>query len=105
MGKLFSAPKVQVNRVVDKYLSNAPCGNSHPMAIYQEMSEVVSALVCFANHVLEAGTSAEYATKLMDRMKQDSEDRKLAWQQKVDEKRTWYAPDTLHAVLTHCECV
>lgn len=87
MGDLFSAPKVQICRVVDKYLSSAPASELQDLEIRRQMSQVVSALVCFADHVLAAGTSAEYATKLLERMRQDSEDRKKAWQAKVKEKR------------------
>lgn len=95
MDNLFSAPKVQICRVVDKYLSDSPCEEHQEMEVLREMSEVVSALICFADHMLEAGTAAEYASKLMDRMKQDAEDRKIAWQEMVEEKRARYDPKLL----------
>lgn len=96
-GDLFSAPKVQISRVVDKYLSDSPAGESQEVEILREMSEVVAALVCFADHIIEAGTATEYAAKLMDRMKQDCEDRKVAWQQIVTEKQMRYDASALES--------
>jgi hypothetical protein len=87
MDEIFSAPKVQISRIVDKYLSDSPAGELQEVDIQREMSEVVCALVCFADHLLSTGTAAEYASKLEDRMRQDFEDHRIAWQKKVDEKR------------------
>lgn len=68
-------------------MADAPSPDQKEMDIHREMTEVVAALVCFADHMLESGTAAEYATQLLKRMNQDTEDRKIAWQEKKDETR------------------
>ena len=68
-------------------MADAPNIDQREGDILREMSEVVAALVCFADHMLNSGTAAEYATQLEDRMKQDTQDRKIAWEQKKAEKR------------------
>jgi hypothetical protein len=90
MSTLFSAPKVQISRVVDKYLSDAPSADTQQLGVFREQSEVVSALVCFADHLLETGTAAEYAEKLGHCMQQEADERKIAWQQEVENKRRRY---------------
>jgi hypothetical protein len=101
MSTLFSAPKVQISRVVDKYLSDAPSADAQQLGVFREQSEVVAALVCFADHLLETGTAAEYAEKLAHRMQQESDERKIAWQQEVENKRRRYVSCLL---CTHTCC-
>lgn len=62
MDEIFSSPKVQMMRITDKYLTDAPMA---PTAlILREMPQVVGAVCCFADFLCADGTSAEAAEKL-----------------------------------------
>ena len=55
MDDLFSAPKVQIARVVGKFLGNAPVADEMELDCSRQMTEVVSALACFAEHICGHG--------------------------------------------------
>ena len=66
MDDLFSAPKVQMSRVVGKFLLNSPAAKPLEIECLREMTEVVSSLECFAEHICGdgKGTSVECAAQV-----------------------------------------
>lgn len=67
MDDLFSAPKVQIARVVGKFLGNAPVADEMELDCSRQMTEVVSALACFAEHICGhgKGTAVESAEQVL----------------------------------------
>lgn len=55
MDDIFSAPKVQIARVVGKFLGNCPLAAETEVDCLRHMSEVVSALACFGEHICGQG--------------------------------------------------
>lgn len=66
MDQIFSAPKVQISRTVGKYMDNKPDPQVTITEGTRMMTEVVSALVCFAEHICGAGagTAVESAAQV-----------------------------------------
>ena len=60
--ELFSSPKVQIMRITDKYLTDAPVAPTD--VILRELPQVVGAVACFAGYLCAEGTSAEAAELL-----------------------------------------
>lgn len=60
--EIFSSPKVQMMRITDKYLTDAPMAPTE--VILREMPQVVGAVCCFAGFLCADGTSAEAAERL-----------------------------------------
>jgi hypothetical protein len=87
MDEIFSAPKVQISRIVDKFLDNGPSQSPSRMACMREMSEVVAVLTCFGQYLCEDGTCAESACRLIEQAQQDAEERKARRQREIEEAR------------------
>lgn len=64
MSEMFSAPKVQILRIVEKFLGNCPEAESSIEECMTEMAEVVAGVVCFADYLTRAGTCSEEAARL-----------------------------------------
>lgn len=60
--EIFSSPKVQIMRITDKYLTDAPMAPTE--VIFRELPQVVGAVCCFAGFLCADGTSAEAAERL-----------------------------------------
>eukprot|EP00892_Ulva_mutabilis_P012185 jgi/Ulvmu1/9339/UM050_0089.1 len=61
--ELSSSPKVQIMRITDKYLTDAPVAPRK--IILHELPQVVGAVVCFADYLCDDGTAAEAAERLV----------------------------------------
>lgn len=67
MDDLFSAPKVQMARVVGKFLLNSPAAQPSEIECSRQMTEAVSSLACFTEHICGdgKGTSVEGAAQVL----------------------------------------
>lgn len=76
--QLFSAAKVQISRILKKYLPDAPAADKTPMEIQTQQSQVVAAVVAFAQYLCSDGTAVEAAERLRMEAAASAEGRRAA---------------------------
>lgn len=62
--QLFSSAKVQISRILKKYLPDAPSSAKSASEVQTEQSQVVAAVVAFAQFLCADGTAIEAAERL-----------------------------------------